>query len=86
MARQNSSFHFQNDNGTPSSFRGVVETTVDALRVILATRNGLISVFNPFLSKFEVRSGAVFVYRVEETGMEPWTPGYTGREPDDTSN
>ncbi|KAK7025141.1 Gti1/Pac2 family-domain-containing protein [Favolaschia claudopus] len=78
MSRHTSLFNSQSDNlnGTPSksSFRGVVETTMDALRIILAARNGLIPVFHS-LSKAEVTSGAVFVYSIEESGMEPSTDG-----------
>ncbi|KAK7012845.1 hypothetical protein R3P38DRAFT_3364281 [Favolaschia claudopus] len=52
---QTNPVHLQSDSlnsGRSSSFRGVVETTVDALRIVLAARNGLIPAF-PSLPKVE---------------------------------
>ena len=60
-------------------FHGFVETTADALRLIQAARQGVIPRITRRLNEEEratiVRSGAVFVFSVEESGIRRWTEG-----------
>ncbi|EPQ53973.1 hypothetical protein GLOTRDRAFT_25707, partial [Gloeophyllum trabeum ATCC 11539] len=60
-------------------FSGFVETTGDALRLIQAARQGIIPRITRRLNDFErrsmIRSGAVFVFSVDESGMKRWTEG-----------
>jgi len=60
-------------------FVGVVDTTVHALRLILAAREGLIPRIIRRLNDTErkelVISGAVFVFVVKESGIKRWTDG-----------
>lgn len=60
-------------------FCGFVETTADALRLIQAARCGLIPRITRRLNELErrsmIRSGAVFVFSVEESGIKRWTDG-----------
>ncbi|GJE85552.1 Gti1/Pac2 family-domain-containing protein [Phanerochaete sordida] len=62
-------------------FSGYVETTADALRLIQAARCGLIPRITRRLNELERRSmiktGAVFVFSVDESGIKRWTDGYT---------
>ncbi|KAI0342924.1 hypothetical protein BDW22DRAFT_1330010 [Trametopsis cervina] len=62
-------------------FCGFVETTADALRLIQAARCGLVPRITRRLNELErrsmIRSGAVFVFSVEESGIKRWTDGYT---------
>ncbi|EIM83674.1 uncharacterized protein STEHIDRAFT_63073 [Stereum hirsutum FP-91666 SS1] len=62
-------------------FVGVVETTIDALRLVIAARSGLIPRIVRRLSDAERRSmimsGAVFVYSAEESHIKRWTDGLT---------
>ncbi|KDQ59130.1 hypothetical protein JAAARDRAFT_33862 [Jaapia argillacea MUCL 33604] len=69
---------------TPSSddvhpFSGFIETTADALRLVQAARQGVIPRITRRLNDFErrsmIRSGSVFVFNVEESGMKRWTEG-----------
>lgn len=60
-------------------FSGYVETTADALRLIQAARCGLIPRITRRLNELErramIKSGAVFVFSVEESGIKRWTDG-----------
>ena len=60
-------------------FDGFVETTVHALRLIQAARQGVIPRITRRLNDAErrtmVHSGAVFVFSVEESGIKRWTDG-----------
>jgi hypothetical protein len=60
-------------------FLGYVETTTDALRLIMAARLGIIPRITRRLNDSErrsmIRSGAVFVFCVEESGIKRWTEG-----------
>jgi hypothetical protein len=64
---------------TPMHFIGIVETTTDALRLIMAARQGIIPRITRRLNDSErrsmIRSGAVFVFSVEESGIKRWTEG-----------
>ena len=62
----------------PSSpFIGYVETTVNALRLINAARQGVIPRLTRRLSDSErrtmIKSGAVFVFCVQESQIKRWT-------------
>ncbi|KAJ6456324.1 Gti1/Pac2 family-domain-containing protein [Mycena vitilis] len=58
-------------------FSGAVETTVNALRLIHAARQGVIPRVTRRLNNAErrsmVKSGAVFIFSVEESGIKRWT-------------
>ncbi|KAK7461836.1 hypothetical protein VKT23_008265 [Stygiomarasmius scandens] len=60
-------------------FHGYVETTVHALRLIHAARQGIIPRITRRLNDTErrsmVKSGAVFIFSVEESGIKRWTDG-----------
>lgn len=60
-------------------FIGYVETTVNALRLIHAARQGVIPRITRRLNDNErrsmIKSGAVFVFSVEESGIKRWTDG-----------
>ncbi|KAI0032544.1 Gti1/Pac2 family-domain-containing protein, partial [Vararia minispora EC-137] len=60
-------------------FTGCVETTTDALRLILAARQGIVPRITRRLNDSErrsmIRSGAIFVFSVEESGIKRWTEG-----------
>ena len=60
-------------------FIGYVETTTDALRLITAARQGVIPRITRDLNGSErramIRSGAVFVFCVEESGIKRWKEG-----------
>lgn len=60
-------------------FIGYVETTVHALRLIHAARQGVIPRITRRLNDTErrtmIKSGAVFVFSVEESGIKRWTGG-----------
>ncbi|TFK73284.1 hypothetical protein BDN72DRAFT_854934 [Pluteus cervinus] len=60
-------------------FTGYVETTVNALRLIHAARQGIIPRITRRLNDTErrtmIKSGAVFVFSVEESGIKRWTDG-----------
>lgn len=60
-------------------FVGYVETTADALRLIQAARCGVIPRITRRLNEMErrtmIRSGAVFVFSVDESGIKRWTDG-----------
>lgn len=61
------------------SFEGYVESTGDALRLIQAARNGLIPRIVRRLNEMErrehIKSGAIFVFNVEESSIKRWTEG-----------
>lgn len=61
------------------SFCGYVETTIDALRLIRAAQQGVIPRIARRLNDNErrtiVKSGAVFVFNVEESGIKRWGHG-----------
>ncbi|VDB84709.1 unnamed protein product [Peniophora sp. CBMAI 1063] len=63
----------------PTHFVGLVETTTDALRLIMAARQGIIPRITRRLNESErrsmIKSGAVFVFSVEESGIRRWTEG-----------
>jgi len=58
---------------------GLVENTVQALRLVQAVRLGvvprIIRRLNDTERKEKIFSGAVFVFTVEESGMKRWTDG-----------
>lgn len=58
-------------------FSGIVETTMDALRLVEAARQGRIPRIVRRLNSSErqemIKSGAVFVFSVEESGIKRWT-------------
>src|ERR1700733_9884601 len=60
-------------------FTGYVETTINALCLIHAARQGLIPRITRRLNDAErrtmIKSGAVFVFGVEESGIKRWTDG-----------
>ncbi|KAJ7855764.1 Gti1/Pac2 family-domain-containing protein [Mycena olivaceomarginata] len=60
-------------------FYGAVETTMNALRLIHAARQGVIPRVTRRLNDAErrtmIKSGAVFVFSVEESGIKRWTDG-----------
>ncbi|KAF9460341.1 Gti1/Pac2 family-domain-containing protein [Collybia nuda] len=60
-------------------FTGYVETTVNALRLIHAARQGVIPRITRRLNDSERRtmitSGAVFIFSVDESGIKRWTDG-----------
>ncbi|EIM92756.1 uncharacterized protein STEHIDRAFT_152068 [Stereum hirsutum FP-91666 SS1] len=60
-------------------FVGVVETTVDAMHIALAARLGIIPRIQRRLNDEErstmLKSGAVFCFGVEESGIKRWTDG-----------
>ncbi|THU79531.1 hypothetical protein K435DRAFT_631988, partial [Dendrothele bispora CBS 962.96] len=60
-------------------FHGYVETTVQALRLIYAAHQSLIPRTTRRLNDLErrslIKSGAVFIYGVEESGIKRWTDG-----------
>ncbi|EAU85258.2 hypothetical protein CC1G_10044 [Coprinopsis cinerea okayama7 len=60
-------------------FIGYVETTVNALRLIHAARQGVIPRITRRLNDTErrsmIKSGSVFVFSVEESGIKRWTDG-----------
>ncbi|KAI0044281.1 hypothetical protein FA95DRAFT_1562409 [Auriscalpium vulgare] len=66
-------------NANVPHFIGYVETTTDALRLIMAARQGVIPRITRRLNDLErrsmIRSGAVFVFCVEESGIKRWTEG-----------
>ncbi|KAK7025143.1 Gti1/Pac2 family-domain-containing protein [Favolaschia claudopus] len=61
------------------SFYGIIETTLDALRLIYATQRGAVPSVNRCLNDVErrtmIKSGAIFVYRAQETAASSWTDG-----------
>lgn len=61
------------------SFRGFIETTLDALLVFEGVRRGLLCKIERRLQDVEKRalvtSGAVFVFDEDETGIKRWTDG-----------
>ena len=58
-------------------FIGYVETTVNALRLIHAARQGIIPLITRRLNDSErrdmIKSGAVFVFCVQESQIKRWT-------------
>ncbi|KAJ6468298.1 Gti1/Pac2 family-domain-containing protein [Mycena sanguinolenta] len=64
---------------TDVPFYGAVETTMNALRLIHAAREGVIPRITRRLNDAErrsmIKSGAVFVFSVEESGIKRWTDG-----------
>src|SRR5882762_5674815 len=66
-------------NTNVQHFVGYVETTTDALRLIMAARQGIIPRITRRLNDSErrlmIRSGSVFVFCVEESGIRRWTEG-----------
>ncbi|KAI0059237.1 hypothetical protein BV25DRAFT_1809483 [Artomyces pyxidatus] len=66
-------------NNSFEHFVGFVETTTDALRLIMAARQGIIPRITRRLNDSErrsmIKSGSVFVFCVEESGIKRWTEG-----------
>ncbi|KAJ7175523.1 Gti1/Pac2 family-domain-containing protein, partial [Mycena filopes] len=64
---------------TEGAFFGCVETTMDALRIIQAAGQGVIPRITRRLNDTErrtmIKSGAVFVFSGEESGIKRWTDG-----------
>lgn len=64
-------------------FSGYVDTTADALRLIQAARCGMVPRITRRLNELErrsmIKSGAVFVFSVEESGIKRWTDGQSRR-------
>jgi len=64
-------------------FTGYAETTLHALRLIHAARQGVIPRITRRLNDSErrtmIKSGAVFVFSVEESGIKRWTGELTSR-------
>ncbi|KAL6298406.1 Gti1/Pac2 family-domain-containing protein [Sparassis latifolia] len=62
-------------------FHGYVDTTEDALCLIEAARRGILPRVTRRLNELErrsmIKSGAVFVFSVEESGIKRWTEGLT---------
>lgn len=60
-------------------FYGFVETTGDALRLIQAAREGIVPRITRRLNDLErramIRSGAIFIFSDEESGIKRWTEG-----------
>jgi hypothetical protein len=68
-----------NANADPRAFLGIVETTVQALRLAYAARQGVVPRIIRRLNRKErkewIVSGAVFVFDVKESGIQRWTDG-----------
>ncbi|KAJ7850721.1 Gti1/Pac2 family-domain-containing protein [Mycena leptocephala] len=62
-----------------SPFYGAVETTLHALRIIQAARQNVIPRITRRLNDAErrtmIKSGAIFVFSLEESGIKRWTDG-----------
>ncbi|KIY64711.1 hypothetical protein CYLTODRAFT_328510, partial [Cylindrobasidium torrendii FP15055 ss-10] len=60
-------------------FNGFVETTLQALHLVYAARMGVIPRITRRLNEAErealTRSGAVFIFSVDESGIKRWTDG-----------
>ncbi|PAV16109.1 protein related to pac2 [Pyrrhoderma noxium] len=60
-------------------FYGFIETTGDALRLIQAARQGVVPRITRRLNDLErrtmIRSGAIFIFSDEESGIKRWTEG-----------
>lgn len=60
-------------------FYGFVETTGDALRLIQAARQGVIPRITRRLNDLErramIRSGSIFIFSDDESGIKRWTEG-----------
>lgn len=60
-------------------FYGFVETTGDALHLIEAARQGMIPRITRRLNDLErramIRSGSIFIFSDEESGIKRWTEG-----------
>lgn len=69
-------------SGDVLPFCGYVDTTADALRLIQAARCGIVPRITRRLNELErramIKSGAVFVFSVEESGIKRWTDGAHG--------
>lgn len=63
----------------PSPFFGVVDTTENAFRLVIAAQRGLVPRIAQRLRHAELKemitNGAVFVFSVEESGMKRWRDG-----------
>ncbi|KAF7290479.1 hypothetical protein MKEN_01498500 [Mycena kentingensis (nom. inval.)] len=66
-------------NCTPKPYIGLVETPLDALRLVIAARHGIIPLTPRRLDaedrRERIRSGAVFVFHVRTSGINRWTDG-----------
>ena len=60
-------------------FYGFIESTGDALRLIQAARQGVVPRITRRLNDLErrtmIRSGAIFIFSDEESGIKRWTEG-----------
>ncbi|KIK58001.1 hypothetical protein GYMLUDRAFT_246378 [Collybiopsis luxurians FD-317 M1] len=66
-------------------FHGYVEATVDALRLLYAAQRGYIPrttrPLNDPEKKYSIKSGAVFIFSVEESGIKQWIDGVSWSPP-----
>ncbi|KAF5379763.1 hypothetical protein D9615_005748 [Tricholomella constricta] len=73
------SHRIMSSNPDVPPFTGYVETTLHALRLIHAARQGVIPRITRRLNDSErrtmIKAGAVFVFSVEESGIKRWTDG-----------
>lgn len=79
MSSMNQAGPSSSANADPRAFLGIVETTVQALRLAYAARQGVIPRIVRRLNRKErkewIASGAVFVFDVKESGIQRWTDG-----------
>ena len=79
LTRRAQTYTMASSSSQPSipPFIGYVETTLNALRLVHAARQGVIPRITRRLNDTErrtmIRSGAVFVFSVEESGIKRWT-------------
>ena len=77
MSSMNQAGPSSSANADPRAFLGIVETTVQALRLAYAARQGVIPRIVRRLNRKErkewIASGAVFVFDVKESGIQRWT-------------
>lgn len=76
-AQQPQTYLQMTSNPDVPPFTGYVETTVNALRLIHAARQGVIPRITRRLNDSErrtmIKSGAVFIFSVDESGIKRWT-------------
>ncbi|KIY69984.1 hypothetical protein CYLTODRAFT_348486 [Cylindrobasidium torrendii FP15055 ss-10] len=64
---------------SPEAFHGYVDTTLQALHLVYAAHKGIIPRITRRLNETErrtmIRSGATFVFSVDESGIKRWTDG-----------
>ncbi|KIK58005.1 hypothetical protein GYMLUDRAFT_130960, partial [Collybiopsis luxurians FD-317 M1] len=66
-------------------FHGYVERLVDALRLVYAAHQSVLPrttrPLNSLEKKSYIKSGAVFIFNVEESGIKQWTDGVLWSQP-----